>query len=197
MKQKDSEHFISVTDTHQKSLLALARSVIDVRSVSEGVSKWKANYDASDSVYNRKAATFVTLQKHGSLRGCIGNLEPVKTIFSGIKDNAYSAVFEDPRFSPVSREEVSEITIEISILTEPSFVEYTDRDDLFRRITPQVDGVVLKEGYRKATFLPQVWESLPDHDSFFSHLFQKAGIHGGFKQHHPEIFIYKVIKFQE
>jgi len=88
---------------------------------------------------------FVTLHKKGNLRGCIGNIEPVKTVFEGVRDNARHAAFNDSRFSPLSYEELKETLIEVSILTRPQKLDYTDAKDLMAKIRPDIDGVMIKK----------------------------------------------------
>ncbi len=139
----------------------------------------KAAPDLSDipsSWLKEKRGVFVTLQKNGALRGCIGTLEPDKTLLEGVQENACHAAFDDTRFSPVTREELEDIQIEISLLSVPEKLHYSDAQDLLTRIVPFQDGVIVQKGYHRATFLPQVWEQLPDPEAFLTHLCLKAGL---------------------
>jgi len=121
-------------------------------------------------------ATFVTLQLHGRLRGCIGSFEGSRPLAEDVAQNAYSAAFMDFRFPPVSAEEVPDLDLHISLLTplEPMVVE--SREDLLGQLRPGIDGLLVEDGSHRATFLPQVWESLPDPGRFLEELFLKAGL---------------------
>ncbi len=130
----------------------------------------------STRVLKENRGTFVSLHKKGGLRGCIGNIEPVKTILQGVMDNAKHAAFNDSRFSPLSYKELENTTIEVSILTPPKKLDYTDADDLMAKIRPGIDGVIIKKHYHSATFLPQVWEQLKNPRAFLDQLCMKAGL---------------------
>ncbi len=150
----------------------------------------------------QKQAVFVTLNKKRSsgepvLRGCIGSILPTRSLIDDVIYNAKAAAFSDPRFPPLSPEEFDDIIIEVSLLSIPQYVEYTDIDDLRRKIIPGKHGVILKLNGRQATFLPQVWEDLPDFDTFFQHLCIKAGLPGNCLEYHPEIWVYTVKKIEE
>lgn len=132
--------------------------------------------EPDDPVFRCQAATFVTLKISGDLRGCIGNLTPVGTLWDGIRENAVNAAFHDHRFPPLRAAELSHVHIDISILSPPRPLEYEDGDDLLRKLRPGKDGVILRDGWRSATFLPQVWAQLPLPEEFLDHLCQKAGL---------------------
>jgi AmmeMemoRadiSam system protein A len=121
-------------------------------------------------------ATFVTLLINSELRGCIGMLEATRPLVTDVAQNAFAAAFSDPRFPPLSREEFPELQIHISILTPPVPVEFTSEQDLIAKLQPGVDGLILEEGRYRGTFLPSVWESLPNPNAFLSHLKLKAGL---------------------
>ncbi len=142
-------------------------------------------------------AVFVTINERSSLRGCIGSLVAHRPLIDDIIENAKAAAFGDPRFPPLRPEEFDQIIIEISLLSEPKPLPYTDIEDLRQKIVPGRDGVVLKLDGRQATFLPQVWEDLPDFDQFFAHLCLKAGLPANCLEYHPEILVYHVEKFSE
>jgi AmmeMemoRadiSam system protein A len=154
-----------------RKLLALARRVLEMRLTGEGQPP-----EPDDHVFRKPAATFVTLKIAGSLRGCIGNLTPVGTMWDGIRDNALNAAFHDLRFSPLQAAELPDVHIDISILTPPRPLEYEDARDLLAKLRPGRDGVTLRDGWRGATFLPQVWEQLPNPEQFLGHLCLKAGL---------------------
>ncbi len=142
-------------------------------------------------------ATFVTLTIRGELRGCIGSLVPHRALVDDIIHNAKAAAFQDPRFAPLSTSEYLHAVVEVSLLTPAQELAYDDVADLKSKIRPGVDGVILSLNGRQATFLPQVWEQLPDFESFFAHLGQKAGIGPDALSHHPEIFTYQVEKARD
>ncbi len=146
---------------------------------------------------SKPKATFVTLTLHGQLRGCIGSLVAHRSLLDDLISNAQSAAFHDPRFSPLSHEEFSMIKIEVSLLSEPKLVSYTDKAELKSLIHKDIDGVILRVGNYQATFLPQVWEELDDFESFFAHLGMKAGIGNDPLAYHPEIYTYQVEKIKE
>jgi len=146
-----------------------------------------------------KGASFVTLNKEPNeqLRGCIGSLQAYQPLYKDIISNAQSAALRDPRFRPLTLDELQKVKIEVSILTEPQSLSYTDVADLKSKISSPEDGVVLKLNGNQATYLPQVWEQLPRFDDFFTSLCQKAGLNSDCLSQHPEISIYHVKKYKE
>lgn len=152
-------------------LLALARKTLENRLTGGALPQ-----EPDDPVFRSKAATFVTLKISGQLRGCIGNLTPVGTLWEGIRENALNAAFHDQRFPSLRAAELPRVHIDISILTPPEPLDYRDADELLRKLRPGTDGVILRDGWRSATFLPQVWEQLPLPDRFLDHLCLKAGL---------------------
>src|ERR1700690_3845399 len=138
-------------------------------------------------------ASFVTLTVRGDLRGCIGALEPYQPLAMDVREHAIAAALEDPRFPPVQPKEVDQIEIEVSRLTVPQRLEYKDADDLIAKLHPNVDGVILRDGYHRATFLPQVWEKIPDKAEFLDELCYKMGAAPNTWRHkHLEVLIYQV-----
>jgi len=145
-----------------------------------------------------KRGTFVTITIGGQLRGCIGHILPVTSIIEGVRENAINAAFRDPRFPPLSREEFDRIKIEVSVLTFPTPLKYKDHQDLLNKLRPNVDGVIIKKGFHQATFLPQVWEQLPEKKEFLTHLCLKAGLEpDAWKQGGLEVQTYQVQAFHE
>lgn len=124
----------------------------------------------------KNGAAFVTLTRSGELRGCIGSLEAYRPLYIDVISHALNAAFKDPRFYPLDISELSDIKIEISVLSERKEVSYSDFSDLKKKIIPGVHGVYLTHKNHSATFLPQVWDQLPDHEQFFGHLCNKAGL---------------------
>jgi AmmeMemoRadiSam system protein A len=121
-------------------------------------------------------ASFVTLKLAGQLRGCIGSLEAHQPLVNDVAYNAYAAAFSDPRFQPVSDDELENLEFHISVLTPAVTMTFDSEEDLLKQIRPGIDGLVLEEQQYRGTFLPAVWESLPDAKSFLQHLKQKAGL---------------------
>ncbi len=129
-----------------------------------------------DAVFAQRRGNFVTLETHGRLRGCIGNLVANEPLFATVPRNALRAAFSDPRFPPLDAGELASLSISVSVLTPPVPLDYHDADDLLGRLVPHRDGVILQQGGARATFLPQVWEKIPDPEAFLSALCRKAGL---------------------
>ena len=145
-----------------------------------------------------QGASFVTLTTSGErLRGCIGSIIAHQKLYEDIIHNARSAALDDPRFPSLTEEEFDAITVEVSILSEPEPLMYDSIEDLKSKIRVGIDGVVLKHGIHQATFLPQVWEQLPDFELFFSHLCQKSGMEANCLSRIPEILTYQVEEYKE
>ncbi len=171
----------------------MARSAIEKKLT--GIDKVPTLNDPS---LNRSSGTFVTLKIDGHLRGCIGNIEAAGSIYEAIKSNALNAAFCDYRFSPLRLDELKQVHIDISILTPASALSYDDAHDLLMKLRPGIDGVILRHGAAAATFLPQVWDQLPNPEDFLGHLCRKAGLpEKAWRNFHPEILIYQVQCFEE
>lgn len=176
-----------------RALLALARATLESRLKGK-----EEPATSEDPGLQEEAATFVTLKKSGGLRGCIGNLQPVGPIWRGIRDNVLNAALHDPRFAPLAPEEVDQVDIHLSILSPPSPLSYGSEEELLIRLRPGLDGVILRQGRRSATFLPQVWEQLSDPRQFLDQLCRKAGLAAGcWRQDTTEILVYQVQGFEE
>ncbi len=183
---------MTISEKEQKFLLKLARRAIESHPSQVGVRE-----DALTPVMKEKRGVFVTLTIEERLRGCIGYIQPIKPLYEAVLECAVNAAYADPRFRPVSAGESKGIRIEISVLTVPKPLEYTGADDLLKKLTTE-DGVVLKRGMRQATFLPQVWEELPDKKQFLEHLSMKAGLNpDAWKGPDVTIEVYRVEKFKE
>ena len=161
-------------EQQKKEMLALARSAIKNR-LEKGKAP-KINPDDLGQYLKEKGCVFVTITLNGNLRGCIGHLTATKALYRDIIENAVSAAFDDPRFMPLQPYELDKIKIEISVLSAPQKLDYKDSSDLLNKLTPLKDGVILSKGLYKATYLPQVWESLSDKEAFLSSLCMKAGL---------------------
>jgi len=177
-------------------LLKLARSTIAKKLGNEFAPPSAS--ELQDDALQEKKGTFVTLNINGQLRGCIGSLIGQVPLVQGVSDNAINAAFHDPRFSALSKAEYDNIHVEVSVLTDPQPLKYTDTSDLIAKLKPKVHGVILRKGFASATFLPQVWDQLPSHEVFLSHLCLKAGLPGDtWKNDHLDIQTYQVQYFEE
>ena len=145
----------------------------------------------------RDGAAFVTLKYDNNLRGCIGSLVAHRILLDDIISNALSAGFSDPRFQQLSADELSHLTLEVSLLSEPEILEYTDFSDLCEKVRPNIDGLILKHAVYQGTFLPQVWEQLPTPQLFLEHLSMKAGANISIYDEHPTIYRYSVDALEE
>jgi len=143
------------------------------------------------------AATFVTLSQHGNLRGCIGSLEAWRPLLRDVQENAIAAAFRDPRFTPLRREELAITRVEVSLLTPPVAMSFTSEADALAQLRPDVDGLIFSAGARRSTFLPQVWEQLPEPADFLAHLKQKAGLPATYWGSDVRLERYTVEKWQE
>jgi len=145
----------------------------------------------------KQAASFVTLHADGALRGCIGSLEAYRPLYDDLQSNAVAAAFRDPRFPPLTAAELPHIRIEVSVLSalEPMPVE--DERDAVNQLRPGVDGVVLHFDGCRGTFLPQVWEQLPEPAQFLAHLKLKAGLPADFWDAGVQLQRYRVHKYGE
>lgn len=144
----------------------------------------------------QNGATFVTLTLNNQLRGCIGSLQAHRQLLDDLISNAFAAAFEDPRFYELTLDEFKKVKIEISILSTPVEVIYTDIEDLKSKIKPNIHGVILQKDGRRSTFLPQVWEQLPTFEEFFSHLCYKGSFEPNCLEFHPDVFTYEVNKIK-
>jgi len=193
---EDKKNRESVTEKDQKTLLHLARHTIaDVLSGGKKVSPAEKNLS---SYLKEKRGCFVTLHKKSALRGCIGSILPANRLCDCVQENALNAAFHDPRFTSLKKDELDQIDIEISILTLPREIHFTDGEDLKRQLRPERDGVILSQGWHRATYLPQVWEQLPDKENFLASLCRKAGLPGSaWKDPKTKIELYEAIVFSE
>ena len=143
------------------------------------------------------SATFVTLTQEGQLRGCIGSLQAHRPLLDDVKSNAVSAALHDTRFMPLGAEELDRTRIEISLLSPPQAMTFRDEADALAQLRPDVDGVIFQYGHYRSTFLPQVWEQLPQPQEFMAHLKQKAGLPAVFWSPEVKLSRYTVEKWKE
>jgi AmmeMemoRadiSam system protein A len=163
------------------------------RSIAQGARTGKplaVDPEAFPPEVRAKRASFVTLRQSGTLRGCIGMLEADAPLVVGVAENAFKAAFRDPRFSPLVEAELPETGIHISILSPLERVEVFSEADLLAQLRPGIDGVVLQEGIHRGTFLPSVWEELPDAAQFLQQLKRKAGLPAEFWSGDLEVWRY-------
>lgn len=142
-------------------------------------------------------AAFVTLTRHGRLRGCIGSLEAHRPLWRDVEANARAAAFDDPRFAPMTAAEWPDTRVEVSILSPARPMDFSGEADALAQLRPGIDGVILEHGWHRATFLPQVWEQLPDPREFMAHLKNKAGLSPDFWADGIRLSRYTVEKFKE
>jgi AmmeMemoRadiSam system protein A len=142
-------------------------------------------------------ATFVTLRLAGDLRGCVGTVSAFRALAEDVCHNAFAAAFQDPRFAPLSRDEFAATSIEVSLLGPCAAILALDEDAALVQLRPELDGVVLEAAGRRATFLPQVWEQLPDPREFLVALKRKAGLPPAFWDSSVRLSRYSVEKFME
>lgn len=183
----------TLTKEQGRKLLVYARAVL-AKSLGEEVEVPSLTGEEFTSL----RGTFVTLKKNGQLRGCIGNIEPVRTMAEGVEANVLNAAFNDSRFPPLGAAELEDVDISVSILSPALPLVYEGAADLLGILRVGVDGVILRYGNNQATFLPQVWEQLQDAEEFLAHLSLKAGLaRDGWKNEGIEIFTYQVENFAE
>jgi AmmeMemoRadiSam system protein A len=184
--------------SHQdkKDLLELARG--SILAVIRGQDPPEIDLSDLSPALREQGACFVTLKLTGRLRGCVGSLEAEQPLALEVQEKAVCAAFKDFRFSPLREQEYPDLRIEISCLTPPEPLIYQKPAELVERLKPGQDGVILSDGARKATFLPQVWEKLPTPEEFLSRLCLKMGARADlWKRKTMLVKTYQVEKFSE
>lgn len=180
-----------MTDELGRALLVRARNAI-AAELGEAPTAEPAAAHLAEA-----GATFVTLTQRGDLRGCIGSLEAWRPLEEDVRSNARAAAFRDPRFTPLRREELTSTQVEVSLLSPATPIAFADEDDAAKQLQPGVDGVILEWHGRRGTFLPQVWESLPERHLFLAHLKHKAGLPADFWAPDIRLYRYQVRKWKE
>ncbi len=142
-------------------------------------------------------ASFVTLTRDGELRGCIGSLEARRRLVEDVRANAVNAAFRDPRFPPLSVREFPDVRVEVSVLSPAEPLPVASEKEAWEKLRPHVDGLILEYGPYRSTFLPQVWEQLPEPDRFLAHLKMKAGLPWDFWAPELKLARYTVQKWKE
>jgi hypothetical protein len=176
-------------------LLAIARS-----SIEYGVHHREplpVRPDKLPAALAEPAATFTTLRIDRELRGCCGSLEATQPLAQDVAHTAFQAAFRDPRFSPVKEHELEAIRLEVSVLSPLQPMAVADEEDLLAQLVPGTDGLVVVEGLRRATFLPKVWEQLPEPRQFLSQLKLKSGLPGNYWSERLEFLRYRTTSYVE
>jgi AmmeMemoRadiSam system protein B/AmmeMemoRadiSam system protein A len=199
MENKDNSS-ARFSEAQGQMLVKLARATIAAElggKIADPVTS-PSNLAEQDERFKLHCGTFVTLKIRGQLRGCIGNLTSTETVLDGVRRNAVNAALHDPRFAPLSKDELDRTEIEVSILTEPQPLAFRDGQDLIEKLRAHIDGVIIRKGPASATFLPQVWEQLPNPEDFLTHLCTKAGLPSdAWKNSALEVLTYQVQYFEE
>jgi len=183
---------MSLNKTNRQLLLNLAKD-----SIQHGLQTGRPiqpDLDNYPAELIEPRATFVTLRTNHStdkLRGCIGMLEAIRPLAKDIAENAFSAAFRDPRFPPLEAYELENLKIHLSILTPAEPVWFSSEQDLLSQLQPDIDGLILEEGRHRGTFLPSVWEELPEPGQFLRNLKQKAGLPGDYWSENIRIYRYR------
>jgi AmmeMemoRadiSam system protein A len=172
-------------------LLQLARCAI-----ADALGEPAAEIEHADWL-REPGATFVTLTRQGELRGCIGSLVAERPLREDVTSNARAAAFRDPRFTPLTRTGYREIEVEVSLLSALTPIEFESEEHLLTQLRPRVDGLLLEHGWQRGTFLPQVWEQLPEPQAFLAHLKRKAGLPADVRTSEIRVSRYTVTKWRE
>ncbi len=190
----------SYNESEKKLMLQTAR-----KSIQTGIKTGRAttiDANAYPEKLRHKRATFVTLHKltgsdHKQLRGCIGTISAESALITSIAQNAFSAAFNDTRFAPVKADELEQIIISISILTPAKPLQFNNEGDLLNQIQPGIDGLILEDGYNRGLFLPSVWESLSEKQTFLRELKRKAGLPMDYWSDTLTVNVFHTLSFSE
>lgn len=185
---------IKLSAEDQKTCLEVARKSIQ-QGLMNGEKLQVVTNDYSADL-QRKAASFVTLHQNGMLRGCIGALEAYQPLINDVAEHAYAAAFQDPRFPALEQHEYDLLKIDISVIGTAEKIHFTSEADLLEQLRPGVDGLILEYGYNRGTFLPSVWEQLPDKKDFLNHLKAKAGLPQNWWDNAVNISRYETFSFE-
>jgi AmmeMemoRadiSam system protein A len=177
----------------QREMVALARD-----SIMQGLSSGhplSIDLQQQPAYLQQNGACFVTLEIDKRLRGCIGSLQAYRPLAEDLVQNAFAAAFRDPRFAALGSAEFPQTHIKLSLLSAAEPMQFDSEEDLLRQLLPGVDGLILNEGLQRGTFLPSVWEQLPDPAQFLSHLKQKAGLPANYWSKTIQIERYRTEQF--
>ena len=190
--EQEEKNIRDFTSLYGQELLKIAELSLN-EAVTEHRLYSPSRDDYNDNLFN-KGSSFVTYEKNGELRGCIGTVVPSIAIAHDIAKNAYTAALEDSRFNPISEEELQDITVSISLLTDFERIRYIDEDDLLSQVTPGIDGLILRDGNRQGIFLPTVWEKIPDKKEFLSELKIKSGLAPSYRSQKMKIYKFRTVE---
>jgi AmmeMemoRadiSam system protein A len=179
---------------HGATLLALARGSVE-HGVREG-RPLRVDASAYAEALREPGASFVTLEREGALRGCIGSLDPRRALVVDVVENAYAAAFRDPRFPPLSADELAAVAVHLAILSPLERIGVASEEELLARLRPGVHGVLLQEGAHRGTFLPAVWAGLSDPREFVRQLKRKAGLAPDHWSESLEVWIYTAVEIR-
>lgn len=179
-------------DSRGEILVPIARA-----SISGALGKPHAPVQQDFPWLQEKGASFVTLTQDQKLRGCIGTLEAHRPLLLDVHSNARAAAFQDPRFSPLRVDELEVTEIEVSLLSAAEAIQFGNEQEALAQLRPGIDGIIFQYGHYRSTFLPQVWEQLPDPATFMAHLKHKAGLHPAFWHDAVKLQRYTVTKWKE
>ena len=186
---------IDLSEPDRDQLLDIAR-----RSIESGLAGGSAlqlgNGNLAGSLYI-PLSSFVTLTHSGALRGCVGSLESTGPLAQSVADSAFKAAFSDSRFLPLEAAEIEDIIIEISVLSELEPLTAANRADLVYQLQPGEDGLLLRDGSYRATFLPKMWETLSGPEEFLDQLLVKAGLSGDYWSESISFMRYRALSFGE
>jgi len=178
-------------DRAGETLLSIARNAIESSLSGKSRNTWPAPW------LGQTGASFVTLTKDGALRGCIGSLEPARALSDDVAENALGAAFRDPRFPAMTAAEWPQCRVEVSLLSTPKPLRFADEADLLSQVRAGEDGLILEGEGKRGTFLPQVWEGIPDKGIFVKELLKKAGLPADTRLTRCKVSRYRVFKWKE
>jgi AmmeMemoRadiSam system protein A len=188
-------HFIELASGEQARLLGIARASIE-QGIHTGKPAPTGRVDLEGSL-GEPRGSFVTLRKEHALRGCVGSIEPLRPLAEAVSISAFNAAFRDRRFPKLEAVELELISIEISVLSPAVPLEIGSEKELLETLEPELDGLLLEAGWHRSTFLPKVWESLPEPAAFLSALKQKAGLPANYWSEEMTFYRYRSFSFSE
>ena len=179
---------------HGKDLLKIARIALEEAVLHHNRFK-PSRADYPDVLFD-KGAAFVTLYKNGELRGCIGSLLPNMAVAGDVAANAYAAALEDSRFPPVNADELPQIEVSVSLVSDYERIDFASEEDLLKRLQPGTDGLIIRDGNRQGVFLPVVWQQLPDRRDFLNNLKIKAGMSPSYWSNNIKAYRFRVVEIK-
>ncbi len=192
--EQETQNLHQFAQDHGQELMQIvARSL--QKAVKEHKSYSPSRQDYTDELFN-KGASFVTLKENNELRGCIGTVIPHEAIAQDVADNTYRAAMEDSRFSPLTQEELKNLSFSISLLTRFEPITYTDAEDLLSQIQANIDGIIIRDGDRQGLFLPSVWQELPNKEEFMKQLKIKAGINPSYWSENLKVYRFRTVEIK-